>query len=58
METKYTMLVSTVTEPVAVYTSLLDQLQQPVAHLRCDNDATRTMERVRLPEANAAAERH
>ena len=58
METKYTMLVSTVTAPVAVYTSLLDQLQQPVAHLRFDNDATRTMERVRLPEANAAAERH
>jgi hypothetical protein len=50
------MLVSTVATPVTV--SLLDQLQQPVAHLRCDNDATRTMERVRLPEANAAAEQH
>jgi hypothetical protein len=58
METKYTILVSTVTAPVAVYTFLLDQLQQPVAHLRCDNDATRTMERVRLLEANAAAEWH
>jgi hypothetical protein len=58
METKYTMLVSTVTTPVTVYTSLLDQLQQPVAHLRCDNEATQTMERVGLPEANAAAERH
>ena len=58
METKYTILVSTVTALLAVYTSLLDQLQKPVAHLRCDNDATRTMERVRLPEANAAAERH
>jgi hypothetical protein len=52
------MLVSTVTALLAVYISLLGQLQQPVAHLRCDNDATRTMERVRLPEANAAAERH
>ena len=58
METKYTMLVFTVTALLAVYISLLDQLQQPVAHLRFDNDATRTMERVRLPEANAAAERH
>jgi hypothetical protein len=58
METKYTMLVSTVTTPVTVYTSLLDQLQQPVAHLHCDNDATGTIERVRLPEANAAAEQH
>ena len=52
------MLVFTVTALLAVYISLLDQLQQPVAHLRGDNDATRTMERVRLPEANAAAERH
>jgi hypothetical protein len=58
METKYTMLVSTVTAPVAVYTSLLDQLQRPVAHLRCDNDLTRAIERGCLPEANAAAERH
>jgi hypothetical protein len=52
------MLVFTVTALLAVYISLLDQLQQPVAHLRFDNDATRTMERVRLPEANAAAERY
>jgi hypothetical protein len=58
VETKYTILVSTVTALVTVYSLLPNRLQQPESYLRCDNDLTRAIERGRLPEANAAAERH
>jgi hypothetical protein len=45
METKYTILVSTVTALVTLYPPLANQLQQPVTQLRSDNALTEEIER-------------
>ena len=57
METEYTILVSTVTALGILYSSLVDQLQQPVTHLRSEKDLKQMIERARIPEAAAAAKR-
>jgi len=44
-ETKYTILVSTVTTLLALVSPLADQLQQPVTQLRPDNGVTKTIAR-------------
>jgi hypothetical protein len=56
-ETKYTILVSTVAAIVALYSSWAHQLQQPVTHLRSHDDLAQAIERGRISEAEAAAER-
>ena len=58
VETKYTILVSTVTTVIVLYPPLTDQLQQQVTHLRADNDPTKGWSVGRIPEAEATAERH
>jgi hypothetical protein len=57
VETKYTILVSAVTALVALYSSLANQVQQPVTHLRSDNGLTQAIECGRIFEAKTAAER-
>ena len=57
METEYTILVSTVTALGILYSSLVDQLQQPVTHLRSEKDLKQMIERGRISEAAAAAKR-
>ncbi len=56
-ETKYTILVSTVTTLVTLYPLLADQLQKPVRHLRSDRDLKKAIERGRIPEDTDAAKR-
>ena len=58
VETRYTILVSTVIARVTLITSPANELQQPVMHLRSDNDLINRWSVDRISEATAAAERH
>ena len=58
VETKYTILVSTVTVRVTLIPPSANELQQPVASLRSDNRLPAGSSVRRISEAAAAAERH
>ena len=58
VETRYTILVSTVTVRVTLIPPSANELQQPVARLRSDNGLPTGSSVRRISEAAAAAERH
>jgi hypothetical protein len=58
VETKYTILVSTVTAVITLYPPLTEQLQQPVTHLRSDDGLTKGSKIGQISQATPAAERH
>jgi len=58
VETRYTILVSTVTVRVTLIPPSANELQQPVARLHSDNGLTKESSVGRISEATAAAERY
>jgi hypothetical protein len=58
VETRYTILVSTVTARVTLIPSPASDLQQAVTHLRSGSDLTNRWKMDRIPEGAAAAEQH
>jgi hypothetical protein len=57
VETLYTILVSKVAAFVTLYPPMVNQLQQPMTHLRSDKDLKQAIERRWISEATAAAKR-
>ena len=57
VETEYTVLVSSVTELLVLYVSLVNQLHQPITDLRSNKDLKQAIARAQKTKTTAAAKR-